>query len=95
MTDDPRFEVFGAHGASLRDELRGVFIDERLREWAGGIEPRRDFLADMILGTVEWTKRSTQNPSKSEDIKRAHDSRIMAIKVTSVRKPEQGASYAT
>jgi hypothetical protein len=56
MTDNPRFHEFGPDGASLRDELGGVFTDERLREWAGDSAERREFLADKILGTISWEK---------------------------------------
>jgi hypothetical protein len=56
MGDDPRLEAFGAHGASLRDELGGVFTNERLQDWIGDIDARRIFLADKILGTISWDK---------------------------------------
>jgi hypothetical protein len=54
---DPRFEKFGRQGASLRDELGGVFTDDRLRDWIGDIDERRDFLADKILGAITWDKK--------------------------------------
>jgi len=54
MTTDPRFETFGSRGVSLRDELGGVFTDERLHDWIGDSDTCRDFLADMILGTITW-----------------------------------------
>jgi hypothetical protein len=56
MTEDPRFQEFGSHGVSLRDELGGIFTDERLQEWAGDSAERRNFLADTILGTISWEK---------------------------------------
>jgi|SRR5215207_1605713 len=56
MTDDPRLQAFGSQAGSLRDELGGDFTDERLQDWIGDIAERREFLADMILGTITWSK---------------------------------------
>jgi hypothetical protein len=55
MTDS-RFMTFGSHGASLRDDLGGVFTDGRLQDWVGDLDERREFLADKILGTISWAK---------------------------------------
>jgi hypothetical protein len=56
MSEDPRFRAFDSQGASLRDELGGVFSDEPLREGVGDSDERRSFLADKILGTISWDK---------------------------------------
>jgi hypothetical protein len=68
MTTDPRFETFGSRGVSLRDELGGVFTDERLHDWIGDSDARRDFLADMILGTITWD-RAMGSPAHSPAVR--------------------------
>src|SRR5512133_836991 len=56
MTTDPRFETFGSRGVSLRDELGGVFTDQRLHDRIGYSDARRHLLAEMMLGTITWDR---------------------------------------
>jgi hypothetical protein len=56
MADDPRFEAFGRHGSSIRDELGVIFDDARFEDWVSGAAERRIIFADKIIGSISWSK---------------------------------------
>ena len=65
MSDDPRFEDFGRHGSSIRDELVLIFDDARFEEWVSGAAERRNIFADKIIGSISWSKEQAERMDAS------------------------------